>query len=60
MTAFASVDTAVQALKEGAYDYITKPFDPEELSHLIARASEHRSLRSLVGEDVDRVDQGPV
>ena len=27
MTAFASVDTAVQALKDGAYDYITKPFD---------------------------------
>lgn len=28
MTAFASVDSAVQALKDGAYDYITKPFDP--------------------------------
>ena len=29
MTAYASVETAVQALKEGAYDYIVKPFDPE-------------------------------
>jgi DNA-binding NtrC family response regulator len=46
ITAYASVDTAVKALKAGAYDYITKPFDPEELSLLIRRASEHRSLRS--------------
>ena len=28
MTAFATVDTAVQALKDGAFDYVTKPFDP--------------------------------
>jgi DNA-binding NtrC family response regulator len=46
MTAYASVDTAVRALKAGAYDYITKPFDPDELSHLVRRAGEHRSLRS--------------
>ena len=46
MTAYASVETAVKALKAGAYDYIAKPFDPEELSVLVRRASEHRSLRS--------------
>jgi DNA-binding NtrC family response regulator len=46
MTAYASVESAVRALKAGAYDYITKPFDPDELSHLIRRAGEHRSLRS--------------
>jgi DNA-binding NtrC family response regulator len=45
MTAFASVDTAVRALKEGAYDYITKPFDPEVLSHLLKRAREKRDLQ---------------
>jgi len=45
MTAYASVDSAVRALKAGAYDYITKPFDPEELSLLVRRASEHRSLQ---------------
>ncbi|MCX6621092.1 MAG: response regulator [Acidobacteria bacterium] len=35
MTGFASVETAVRALKNGAYDYITKPFDPDELVHLV-------------------------
>ncbi len=44
MTAYASVDTAVRALKAGAYDYLVKPFDPDELSHLIRRAAEFRSL----------------
>jgi DNA-binding NtrC family response regulator len=46
ITAFASVDSAVKALKAGAYDYVTKPFDPDDLSHLVRRAVEHRSLRS--------------
>ena len=45
MTAFASVDTAVQALKQGAFDYVTKPIDPDELSHLVTRATEQRRLR---------------
>jgi DNA-binding NtrC family response regulator len=44
MTAFATVDTAVRALKDGAYDYVTKPFDPDELSHLIRNASKQISL----------------
>ena len=46
MTAFASVDTAVQAMKAGAHDYFTKPFDPADLSRVVRAASErHRLLR---------------
>lgn len=55
ITAFATVDTAVQALKDGAFDYVTKPFDPDDLSHLIRNAlrqinlsEENERLRSHV------------
>jgi two-component system, NtrC family, response regulator HydG len=48
MTGYASVETAVQALKHGAYDYITKPIDPDELSHLVGKAIEHRQTKKEV------------
>jgi len=44
MTAYATVDTAIQALKQGAYDYITKPVDPDDLSRLIRNAAVQRQL----------------
>lgn len=44
MTAYASVDTAVEAMKQGAYDYIVKPFEPEALEHLVRKAAERRQL----------------
>jgi DNA-binding NtrC family response regulator len=61
MTGYASVDTAVQALKQGAYDYITKPVDPDELSHLVANALEHKRARREVArlrEDLQEVAPG--
>jgi len=45
MTAYASVETAVQTLKKGAYDYLTKPLDFDELQVSIARATEHSRLK---------------
>jgi len=44
ITAYAAVDTAVQALKEGAFDYVTKPFDPDNLEHLVRNAAKQRKL----------------
>ncbi len=44
ITAHATVDTAVKALKEGAYDYVTKPVDPDYLSHLVTNALKQRNL----------------
>ncbi|MFI5237245.1 MAG: sigma-54-dependent transcriptional regulator [Ignavibacteriales bacterium] len=45
ITAFASVPTAITALKNGAYDYVTKPIDPNELTHLVKRALEQKALK---------------
>ena len=42
MTGYASVETAVTALKNGAYDYVTKPLDPDEIAHLVKKALAHR------------------
>ncbi len=44
ITAFASVESAVQALKEGAFDYVTKPVDPDHLSHLVTNALRQKKL----------------
>jgi two-component system response regulator AtoC len=45
VTAFATVETAVEAMKAGAFDYLTKPFEPEELEIVVARAVEHGRIR---------------
>ena len=44
ITAFGTVQTAVEAMKSGAYDYITKPIDYEELVLVVNRALEHQHL----------------
>ncbi|MBI4617709.1 MAG: sigma-54-dependent Fis family transcriptional regulator [Planctomycetes bacterium] len=59
MTGFGSVESAVEAMKRGAFDYITKPFQPDHILVVIERALKHsdlcreiRSLRSKVEEQV--------
>ena len=44
MTAYATVDTAVQAMKEGAFDYLVKPFSPDEIEMQIKKIVTHREL----------------
>ena len=61
MTAYSSVETAVDALKKGAYDYLTKPLDFDELRLVMERAMDHsqlreenRLLRENLGKNFDR------
>lgn len=48
ITGFGSVDTAVEAMKSGAYDYLTKPVDPDDLVLTLQKACERRQLRRQV------------
>ena len=48
ITAFGSLDTAVAAIRSGAYDFVTKPFDVEALALALRRAAQHRALRQEV------------
>jgi two-component system response regulator AtoC len=48
LTAYGSIDSAVEAMKIGAYDYLAKPTDPERLVHIVAKALEHKALRDEV------------
>ncbi len=63
MTAYATVESAVAAMKVGAYDYLTKPFDPDEAALVIQRAAERRRLKRETRdlraalEGVERLDR---
>jgi two-component system, NtrC family, response regulator HydG len=48
MTGYASVETAVAALKNGAYDYVMKPFDPEDIAHTVRNALAHKRAEQEV------------
>lgn len=44
ITAYATIETAIEATKRGAHDFLTKPFTPDELLHVVNRAVEHAHL----------------
>ncbi len=46
VTAFGSVETAVEAMRRGAFDYVSKPFDQDQIEIVLKRALEHRRLRA--------------
>jgi two-component system response regulator HydG len=48
MTAFGSMETAVAAIRAGAYDFVTKPFETEDFALTLDRALKHRALRDEV------------
>lgn len=54
LTGFASVESAIAALQEGAYDYLVKPCDIESMKHTIRRGVEHRRL--MLAEQKARAD----
>ena len=59
VTAYGSIETAVDALKAGAFDYLCKPVDPERLSRVVAHAAEqHQRLREHhTGDPQQRIDE---
>jgi len=46
ITGYATIQTSIEAIKKGAYNYVPKPFTPEELAVAVSKALEHRSVRS--------------
>jgi NtrC-family two-component system response regulator AlgB len=59
MTAYATVDNAVAAMKAGAYDYLTKPFSLDQVQHAVERALETRRLRTENRALRDTVEDRP-
>lgn len=48
LTAYGTIESAVEAMRIGAYDYLPKPVDPERVVHIAAKAVEHKALREEV------------
>ena len=64
MTAYGTIETAVQAMRDGAYDYVTKPFSGEELELTVERALSHARLLKenqvlKASVQADRGEAGP-
>ena len=63
ITAYTTTKTAIEALKSGAYDYISKPFDVEEMKHVVARALERKRLAEenvALKEQIEKATHGVV
>ncbi len=48
MTAYGSMEAAIATIRAGAYDFVTKPFEPDDMAFTIERALKHRALREEV------------
>lgn len=57
ITAYASIDTAVEAMRRGAFDYLPKPFTNEQVSVLLAKASEVKKLEQKVAALQERLKE---
>jgi two-component system, NtrC family, response regulator AlgB len=57
ITAYATVDTAVEAMRRGAKDYLPKPFTPAQIRHLVERAAERRRLTRRLSELEARLEE---
>lgn len=57
MTAYGTIDSAVEAMRNGAFDYVTKPFKTEEISIVLEKASEDRELRRKIEDLTKKVEQ---
>jgi two-component system, NtrC family, response regulator AlgB len=60
MTAYGTVESAVAAMKSGAYDYVSKPFTLDQIQHVVARALEVQSLRAEVSLLRDAIEDQPL
>jgi two-component system response regulator HydG len=58
LTAFGSIDTAVAAMRAGAYDFATKPVQLDALALAVSRAADHRALRAEVTRLRDEIERG--
>jgi len=59
ITGYATVDSAIEATKIGAFHYLTKPVKPDEVRHLVGKALEHKALREEAGGGSNSANHTP-
>ncbi len=58
ITAYASIDTAVEAMRRGAFDYLPKPFTPDQVAMITKKVTEIRNLEQKVTELQEALARG--